>query len=80
MPEEVLFKTEATVSRDEIADALADAAEQVRSGTVTLESATDEQTVELPAEPTFEMELERITDSETGEEYYELEYEMSWTE
>jgi len=80
MPEEVLFKTEETVPRDEIADALADAAEQVRSGTVVLESSTDEQTVELPAEPTFEMELEKVTDSETGEVYYELEYEMSWTE
>lgn len=80
MPEEVLFKTEEAVSRGEIADTLAEAAEQVRTGTVTLESTTDEQNVELPDEATFEVELEHITDSETGEEYYELEYEMSWTE
>lgn len=80
MPEEVLFKTEEAASRGEIADALADASEQIRTGTVTLESATDEQKVELPEETTFEVELERVTDSETGGEYYELEYEMSWTE
>jgi amphi-Trp domain-containing protein len=80
MPEEVLFKTEEAVSREDVADAFADAAEQVRTGTVTLESATDEQNVELPEETTFEVELERVTDSETGEEYYELEYEISWTE
>ena len=80
MPEEVLFKTEEAVSRGEIADALAEASEEVRTGTVTLESATDEQNVELPEEATFEVELERVTDSETGEEYHELEWEISWTE
>jgi len=80
MPEEVLFKTEEAVSREDIADALADASDKIRTGTVTLESSTDERNVELPEETTFEVELERVTDSETGEEYYELEYEMSWTE
>ena len=28
----------------------------------------------------LEVELERLTDSETGERRYELEYEIRWTE
>ncbi|WP_336037232.1 amphi-Trp domain-containing protein [Halobacterium yunchengense] len=80
MPEEVLFKTEEPHARSEIADALAAAAEQIDSGTVHLESADHSETVAVPAEPTFEVELERLTDSETGEQRYELEYELSWTE
>ncbi|MGM0590182.1 MAG: amphi-Trp domain-containing protein [Halobacteriota archaeon] len=80
MPEEQLFKTEEAHTRSEIAQALAAAAEQIESGTVTLESATQEQSVSVPDEPTFEVELERLTDSETGEQRYELEYELRWTE
>ncbi|MEF8841280.1 MAG: amphi-Trp domain-containing protein [Haloarculaceae archaeon] len=80
MPEEQLFKTEEAHTRAEIAQALAEAAEQIESGTVALESATQEQSVSIPEEPTFEVELERLTDSETGEQRYELEYELHWTE
>jgi amphi-Trp domain-containing protein len=80
MPEEVLFKTEEPMDRTRIAAALADAAEQVESGVVDLESPTTERRVAVPDEPTFEVELERLTDSETGEERYELEYEIRWTE
>jgi amphi-Trp domain-containing protein len=80
MPEEVLFKTEELTTKEEIADALAEAAEQMRTGSVDLESATESQQVTVPAEPRFEVELERLTDSETGEERYELEYEIRWTE
>lgn len=79
MPEEVLYKTEEPRPRDEIADALAAAAEAVRSGTVDLESGTESQQVTVPENPTFEVELERLTDSETGEQRYELEYEIRWT-
>lgn len=80
MPEEQLFKTEEAHTRAEIAQTLAEAAEQIESGTVTLESGTQEQSVSIPGEPTFEVELERLTDSETGEQRYELEYELHWTE
>ncbi|WP_336326005.1 amphi-Trp domain-containing protein [Halovenus sp. HT40] len=79
MPEEELFKTETQSSRTEIAEALRDAAEQVESGDVTLRSDTDEQTVAVPERPRFEVELERLTDSETGDQRYELEYEIRWT-
>ncbi len=80
MPEEELFKTAHERSRSEIATALRDAAEEIASGSVTLTSETDEQTVTVPDHPRFELELERLTDSETGEQRYELEYEIRWTD
>ncbi|WP_336331200.1 amphi-Trp domain-containing protein [Haloarcula sp. CGMCC 1.2071] len=80
MPEEVLFKTEESHSRSEIAETLVAAAEQIEAGTVQLESTDQSETVTVPEEPTFEVELERLTDSETGEQRYELEYELHWTE
>ncbi len=79
MPEEELFKTEEQVTRTEIAEALRDAADQIESGDVQLVSATEEQSVAVPESPRFEVELERLTDSETGEQRYELEYEIRWT-
>jgi amphi-Trp domain-containing protein len=79
MPEEQLFKTEATRTRSEIAEKLHAAAVQIESGDVQLEAETQRQEVTVPAEPTFEVELERLTDSETGEQRYELEYEIRWT-
>ncbi|MFW5905241.1 MAG: amphi-Trp domain-containing protein [archaeon] len=79
MPEEVLFKVEERTSRTEIADALREAASQIETGDVTLASDTAEQRVTVPDRPRFEVELERLTDSETGEQRYELEYEIRWT-
>ncbi len=80
MPEEELFKTEETHTRAEIAETLRAAAEQIESGTVRLENGTEERDVTVPEDPLFEVELERLTDSETGEERYELEYEIRWTQ
>jgi amphi-Trp domain-containing protein len=80
MPEEQLFKTEERRTRADIADALVATAEEIEAGTVQLESGADQQTVEVPEEATFEVELERVTDSETGETYFELEYELSWSQ
>jgi amphi-Trp domain-containing protein len=79
MPEEQLFKTERQATRGEIADALRDAADQLESEEVRLVSGTEEQTIAVPETPRFEVELERLTDSETGEQRYELEYEIRWT-
>jgi hypothetical protein len=79
MPEEELFKTEQEIPRTEIAEALRDAAGQIESGDVSLVSDAKEQTVTVPERPRFEVELERLTDSETGEQRYELEYEIRWT-
>ena len=79
MPEERLFKTDAVRSRADIADVLADAATQIEGGTVELADGDQTETVSIPEEPTLEVELERVTDSETGEGYYELEYEVRWS-
>lgn len=79
MPEEELFKTEEQVTKKEIADALHDAADQIESGEVHLVSDTEDQTVTVPENPRFEVELERLTDSDTGEQRWELEYEVRWT-
>jgi amphi-Trp domain-containing protein len=80
MPEEQLFKTEARRERTEIAEALVAAAEEIESGTVDLEDGSERQRATIPERPLFEVELERLTDSETGEMRYELEYEIRWTE
>ena len=71
MPEEVLFKTEKQITRTEIAEALRDAADEIESGDVQLVSETEEQTVTVPESSRFEVELERLTDSETGSQRYE---------
>jgi amphi-Trp domain-containing protein len=80
MPEEQLFKTEESRTRAEIADVLSAAAEEIEAGTVELADATTTREVDIPQSPMFEVELERLTDSETGEQRYELEYEIRWTE
>lgn len=80
MPEEQLYKTETPRTRAEIADALVEMADQIRSGTVRLSDGPQEYRVTLPENPRFEVELERLTDSETGEQRYELEFELRWTE
>lgn len=80
MPEEELFKAEERVSRTEVAEALRDSADQIESGDVQLLNETDELVVTIPENPRFETELERLTDSETGDQRYELEYEIRWTE
>ena len=80
MPEEQLFKTENPQTRSEIAETLAVATEEIESGTVQLSGPEQEREVTVPEEPTLEVELERLTDPETGEQRYELEYEISWSE
>jgi amphi-Trp domain-containing protein len=79
MPEKELFKTEQQRTRTEIAEALLDAAELIESGSIQLKSDTEDQDVTIPENPRFEVELEGLIDSETGEERYELEYEIRWS-
>ncbi|WP_253738683.1 amphi-Trp domain-containing protein [Halohasta salina] len=80
MPEEELFKTETDHQRGEIAEALVAAAEEIEAGSVHLTSEETDHEVSIPETATFETELERLTDSETSEQRYELEYEIRWTE
>lgn len=76
VPETVLFKTEETRSRAAIAEALRAAADEIETGFVTLENADDTETATVSESPTFEVELERLTDSEIGDQRFELEYEI----
>lgn len=80
MPEEQLFKAETPRTRAQIVETLRETADEIETGTVTLDSVTDSRPVDVPETATFEVELERMTDSETGTAYYELEYELSWTD
>lgn len=80
MPEEELFKSEEQVPRTKVAEALRESADQIESGDVHLTNETDNVVVTVPETPRFETELERLTDSETGDQRYELEYEIRWTE
>ena len=79
MPGEELFKSEQTHSRAEIARTLSATAEWIESGTVRLEKRTEERDVPVPEAPLFDVELEPLTDSETGDERNELEDGMRWT-
>lgn len=79
MPEETLFKTVHERSRADVSDTLVAMAEQIETGTVELASDAETQQTTVPRRPTFEVELERLTDSETGEQRYELEFEIRWT-
>jgi len=79
MPEEQLFKTDKQVRRPDIARLLRDVADQLDSGEVTLESDAETRRVTVPESPRPAVELERLTDSETGDQRYELEHEIRWT-
>lgn len=77
-PEAVLFEIEAARARADVAAALAEAAAQIEGGSVDLSDDGQTESVTIPEEPTLEVELERVTDSETGGGYNELEYEITW--
>jgi hypothetical protein len=77
MSEEELFETGQQGTRNEIAEALLNAAEQIEPESVQLKSERKGQDVPVPENP-HEVELERFTDSETVEERYELEHEIRW--
>lgn len=79
MTEQQLFASERVLPRADIVDELAAAAADLEDGTVRL--ATDDGTldIEVPEEATFEVELERQSGGDGGDDY-ELEFELSWTE
>jgi amphi-Trp domain-containing protein len=81
MPEEVLFKSESTQSRQEIADYLRAVADRLSAGEPVSLSAGDESvTMEIPDRPTFEVKAERETDSSGGNAEKSLELEIEWDE
>ena len=63
MPEEVLFETEGSMERNEIASYLRTVADRLDAGDeIDLEAGDQHVTVAPPARPTFEVKAERETD------------------
>jgi len=81
MPEEVLFKSESTQSRQEIADYLRAVADKLSAGDpVTLSAGSDSVTLDVPDRPTFEVKAERETDKGGRTPEKSLELEIEWDE
>ena len=83
MPEEVLFKFERQMDRNEIADYLRTVADSLESGgPVSLEAGSESVTMTPPARPTFEIKAERETSSSNpdGPGELGLEFELEWDE
>ena len=74
--EEVLFETESTHPREDIAGYLEQVAENLRHGEVTLVSGDKEVTVEPPRNAVFEVKIEREVE-EDGEEM-NVGFEIEW--
>jgi amphi-Trp domain-containing protein len=76
--EEVLFEHERRQSRAETAAVLRDVADRLEAGDpVTLSAGGESMTIEVPAEPTFEVKVERETN---GTPELSIEFELEWTE
>jgi amphi-Trp domain-containing protein len=76
--EEVLFEHERRQSRTEVAAVLRDVADRLEAGeAVTLSAGGDSMTLEVPAEPTFEVKVERETNGSTE---LSVEFELEWKE
>ncbi|WP_121744594.1 amphi-Trp domain-containing protein [Natronorubrum halophilum] len=83
MPEEVLFKFERRMGRDEIADYLRSVADTLEGdGPISLEAGGESVTMTPPARPTFEVKAERETSSSApdGPGELGLEFELEWKE
>ncbi|MFC6724300.1 amphi-Trp domain-containing protein [Halobium palmae] len=81
MPEEVLFETESSRSREEIADYLRTVADRLESdGSVSLSAGSQSVTMDVPSRPTFEVKAERETSSSGGPGELSLELEIEWDE
>ena len=79
MPEEVIFKSERTEDREEIAATLRSVADKLERGEqVTLSAGDDSVTLSIPARPTFEVKAERETGS--GPDELSVEFEIEWDE
>ena len=73
--EEVLFETESTHPRENIAEYLEQVAENLRHGEVTLVSGDNEITVEPPERAVFEVKVEREVEEK---EEISVEFEIEW--
>lgn len=80
MPEEVLFKSESTQSREDIATYLRTVADSLDAGNaITLKQGNESVTMEPPARPTFEVKAEREGPAD-GIGELSIEFELEWDE
>ena len=80
MPEEVLFETESTQSRSEIAAYLRTFADKLDGdGPITLTAGEQSVTVDPPERPTFEVKAEREGPTDAPGEL-SVEFEIEWDE
>jgi len=80
MPEEVLFKSESTRIRNEIASYLRITAEKLeQGGSITLKAGSESVTMDSPARPTFKVKAEREGPTDSPREL-SIEFELEWDE
>lgn len=80
MPEEILFEMERSQSREEIAEYLRTVADALESGDpMSFKTSAESVTVEPPANPVFEIEVEREGPTE-GPGEISIEFEIEWNE
>lgn len=78
MPEEVLFETEQSMDRSDIATYLRTVADRLDAGEeIALEAGDQQVTLSPPARPTFEVKAERETN---GGSEMSVEFELEWDE
>ncbi len=77
--EEVLFETEQSRDRGEVADYLRRVAEKLDAGeSLTLKAGDQSVSLDVPSRPTFEVKAER--ESESGGTELSVEFEIEWDE
>ena len=80
MPEEVLFQSERSQSRSEIASYLRQVADNLDAGDdITLTAGEQSVTMTPPAHPTFEVKAEREDPTDSLGEL-SIEFEIEWAE
>jgi len=80
MPEEILFESESTRTREEVASYLRRVADTLERGdAITLKAGSESVTMEPPARPTFEVKAEREGPAD-GPGELSIEFELEWDE
>lgn len=80
MPEEVLFETEDTHSRDEVASLFRTVADSLEAGdAITLRAGDESVTMDPPQRVTFEVKAEREGPAD-GPGELSVEFELEWDE
>ena len=78
MTEEVLFESERSQSREEIAETLHAVADKLAAGeSITLTAGDQSVDLDPPARPEFEIKAERETEGDEVE--LSVEFEIEWT-